>query len=272
MSRFLHFIEALLLPLIAIISFIVSVGEFFNIFHLVSPGDIPILTFLLISTALGSLCFIQNKCNEIHRDLQRLLSRIELEQMKETIAQIHPNLLRVLGDEYFLDLVHFFHIVVNENKVQVNDFDRFSFYFKHTLQAYPGVTFLLTSSLTTPYLWNNTEIEDALTNFICSGGRIKQIFFVRDPAELSFQDTQTMLTHQRRMGIEVHVVNSTFVPGNFKQYFFVEEGKKIAWELPVDHAGHVGSSIITANEQTTGNYYATFEKLWNNALNLNKIP
>ena len=272
MSKFLHFIEALLLPLIAIISFIVSVGNFFYIFHLVPPGDIPMLTFLLVSTALGSLCFIQNKCNEIHRDLQRLLSRIELEHMEEVIAQIHPNLRRVLNDEYFLDLVHFFHTVVNENKVLVNDFARFRFYFKRTLQAYPKAAFLLTSSLITPYLWDDAEIEDALASFICAGGRIKQIFFVKSSADLDLQDVQDILTHQRSMGIEVHAVNSTFIPDNFKQYFFVDSRKKIAWKIPIDHIGHVGSGTITANKQATANYCTIFDKLWSNVQNLTNIP
>ncbi len=60
------------------------------------------------------------------------------------------------------------------------------------------------------------------------------------------------------------------IPDNLKQYFFVESRKKFAWEIPVDHAGHVGSSVITANKQVTGNCCATFGKLWTNVPDLNK--
>jgi hypothetical protein len=270
MSKLLHFIEELILPLIALISTIVSVGDLFNLFHLVPPGNIPMLILLIVSMALGSLCFIQNKCNEIHHDLQRLLSRPELDHMKETIAQINPDLRRVLHDDYFLNIVDFFHTVVNEGKVQVNDFSRFRLYLKHTLQAFSKATFLLTSSLTTPYLWKKRDIEDALKDFICTGGRIKQIFFVKSPAELASQEIQAMLAHQQNIGIEVHIVDSTSIPDNLKQYFFVESRKKFAWEIPIDHEGHVGSSVITANKQVTGNYCTIFEKLWNNVPDLSK--
>src|SRR5207244_3773365 len=108
--KLLHIIEALILPSIAIVTSIISVGDLFNIFHLIPAGNIPMLTLLLVSMALGSLCFIQNMCREIQRDLERLLCRTELEHMEETILQIHPALLRALNDDFFLDLVHFFHI------------------------------------------------------------------------------------------------------------------------------------------------------------------
>jgi hypothetical protein len=60
----------------------------------------------------------------------------------------------------------------------------------------------------------------------------------------------------------VRVVNSASIPNDFKKYFLVESRKKIAWEIPVDHAGHVGSSVITANKQVTANCCTIFEKLW----------
>ena len=271
MSKLLHFIEVLLIPSIAIISAIVSLGDLFNIFHLIPEGYMPMLTLLLVSMALGSLCFIQNKCNELRRDLERLLCRVELEYMKETITQIHPALRRTLNDDFFLDIVHFFHTVVNESKVRVNNSARFRFYFQRTLQTYPKATFLLTSSLATSYLWEDVEIEDALTSFIHAGGKIKQVFFIKGLSELTSQKVQDMLTHQQRIGIEVHIVDSTSIPDNLKQYFLVESRKKIAWEIPVEHAGHVGSSVITANKQATASYSTIFNKLWNNVPKLNKV-
>lgn len=265
MSKFIRLIEALLLPAIAIISLVVSLGDLFNVFHLVPLGQIPLLIMLITSMGLGSLSIIQNKSNEMQRDLERLLAKAELERMDEIIAQISLDLRKVLSDDYFASILKSLRVAMKEQRVQVNNPTRFPFYFKQMLQSYPKATFLSTSSLATSYLWNDEEIEYALTCFIHGGGRIKQILFVKDLEELASVEMKAVLDLLEKIGITVRVVNSSYVPSNLKKYFFVESRKKIAWEISVDNQRHMGSSVVTADEQTTTNYYKIFEKLWENA-------
>lgn len=265
MSKFIRFIEAMLLPAIAVISLAVSLADLFNIFHLIPLAQIPMLIMLITSMALGSLSFIQNKCNEMHHDLQRLLAKAELERMDEIIAQINPDLRKVLSDDYFVNILKFLQTAMKDQRVQVNDPTRFRFYFKQMLQSYPKATFLSTSSLATSYLWNDKEIEHALTCFINGGGKIKQILFVKDLEELASVEMKAVLDLLEEIGIIVRVVNSAHIPPDLKKYFFVESRKKMAWEIPVDNQGHVGSSVVTTDEQTIVNYYKNFEKLWESA-------
>jgi hypothetical protein len=265
MSKFIRFIEALLLPAIAITSLVISLGDMFNIFHLIPAGQIPVLTLLLISMALGSLSFIQNKFNEMQRDIEKLLSKAELERIDKIILQINPELRKVLSDEFFANIPILLKIAMKEHRVQVNDLTNFRFPFKHMLQSYSRATFLSTSSLATSYFWNDSEIVQALTCFIRGGGKIKQIFFVKDLEEMASMEMKVALDILQKIGISVKVVNSANIPPELKKYFFVESRKKIAWETPIYNQGHVGPSVVTSDEQTTTNYYKIFEKLWDSA-------
>ena len=266
MSKFLHFLEGLLLPAIAVISLAVSLGDLFNVFHLIPLIQIPFLLMLIMSLALTSLGFIQNKCNEIRRDVEMLLAKAELERMDEIIAQINPDLRKVLSDDYFTRMTHLLHTAMKERRVEVDDLINFRFYFEQMLQSYPKATFLSTGSLAISHLWNDSEIEHALTAFIQGGGRIKQVFFVKSLEDRASIATKEALDLLERIGITVIVVNSSHIPSDLKKYFFVESRKKVAWEIPVDNQGHVGSSVVTADEQTIANYTKIFAKLWDNRL------
>jgi len=265
MSKFIRLMEALLLPAIAIISLVVSLGDLFSVFHLVQSSQIPMLIMVIMSMALGSLSMIQNKGNEMQRDLERLLAKEELERMDEIIAQMNLDLRKVLSDDYFASILKSLQVAIKEQRVQMNNPTRFRFYFKQMLQSYPRATFLSTSSLATSYLWDDKEIVYALTCFIHNGGRIKQILFVKDLEELASVEMKAVLDLLEKIGITVRIVNSSHVPSDLRKYFFVESRKRIAWEIPVDDQGHVGSSVVTADEQTTANYYKIFVKLWGNA-------
>lgn len=265
MPKFMRAIEGLLLPTIALVSLAVSLGDMFNLFHLVPVGQMPLLILLIVSMGLGSLSVIQNKCNEMRQDLERLLAKAELEQMDEIISQINLDLRKVLSEDYFVNTLKSLQMAMKERRVQLNDPNLFSFSFKQMLQSYPKATFFSTSSLATSYLWNDRAIEQALTCFIHGGGRIRQIFFVKSLEELASVEVVEVLKLLRTIRIDVQVVDSTHIPADFKKYFFVESKRKIAWEIPVDNQGHVASSVVTADEQTIANYAKIFEKLWRNS-------
>ncbi len=262
MSKLARFIEELLLPLIAAISLLVSVADLFGLFHLIPPASVPMLTLLLVSLALSALAVIQKRTAEINERTQLLLSKISLEQMaKEVIEQIDPGLRRVLKDDYFLDVVGFLYTAINDGKVPVNDIARLRFYYIRTLKCFQRATFLSTNSATAFTLWEDHAIENATTEFVRKGGIMKQIFFVKSDQERSLPTTQAKIARMQKMGVQVHIVNSAATPGDLKKNFIVESRGKIAWEMRVDDDGHVGSSIITTNQDLTTGYCRIFEKL-----------
>ena len=265
MTKFMRFIEVLFLPAVALVSLVVSLGDVFNLFHLIPAGQLPTIIMLMASMGLGTLAVIVNKCNEMQSKLENLLSKAELEQMKEFIVHINPDLRKVLGDSFFAGMFNTLQTALKDSKVQVNDSSSFRLNFKHMLKAYPTATFLSTSSLATSYLWNEKDMEAALARFIHEGGKIKQIFYVRSLEEAASVEMQTTLGLLKKIGITVRIVNSTRIPANLKQYFIVESRGKIGWDIPVDDQGYVGASVITAAPTVTADYRKTFETLWESA-------
>ncbi|HEU5378768.1 MAG TPA: hypothetical protein VFV38_25375 [Ktedonobacteraceae bacterium] len=262
MSKFMQTIEWLLLPTIALVSLAVSLGDLFDLFHVIPAGQIPLLVLLITSIGLCLLGVIQNKCNEMRHDLGRLLARSELEQIDKIISQINLDLRKALSEDYFANTLKSLQTAMKEQHVQISDISILSSSFKQILQSYTRTTFLSTSSLATSYLWNNREIERALTCFIQGGGRIRQLFFVKSLEELASVEVNDALKTLQKLHIDVQVVDSTHIPADFKKHFFVEAKRKIAWEIPVDSQGHVASSIVTADEQAITTYANIFETLW----------
>jgi len=265
MAKLMRLIESLFLPAIAIVSLVVSLGDVFNFFHLIPANQVPMLILVLLSMGLGTLVAILNKCNETANKMEHLLSKAELEQMEAIIAQINPDLRKVLGDSFFAGMFHTLQTAMQESKVQVNDSNSFRLNFKHMLRAYPTATFLSTSSLATSYLWNEKDMQEALARFIRDGGRIKQIFFVHGPEEAAKPSMHVTLDLLKGIGITVRIVDSTHVPANLKQYFIVESRRKIGWDVSVSDQEHGGMSVITAAPAITENYCKTFETLWESA-------
>ncbi len=257
MKRFTKLIEDMLVPTIAIICLLVSLADFFGLFNLIPANRIPMLTLLLVSLALSSLSIVHSKSAEAQHGVERLLSKIEPEHMWRVLEQIDPHLRKVLKDDYFLDILEFFQTAVKQSKVQLNDVTRFRFYFVRTLQCYPKSTFLST----VPYLWKDPTIEDAVARFIQKRGKIEQVFFVKDDQECSSPALRAVLDHQKKIGVQVHIVNGGVTPGDLKKSFIVESRRKIAWEVHVDNDGHIASSTITTNKSLTTSYCRTIEKL-----------
>lgn len=258
----MDFIDGLFLPAIAIVSLFVSLGDVFNFFHLIPVNQVSMVILVLVSMMLGALAFIQNKCNEMQHLLKQILLKAEQEQLKESLAHISPNLLKVVGDDYFSGMFDAMDKAIEDSKIYVNDSNNFRLNFKRMLRSFPSSTFLSTSSLATSYLWNEKDMEDALTRFIHEGGKINQVFFVRSAEEGASKEMQVTLDLLKKIGITVRIIQSEGIPAHLKRYFIVESHKKIGWDIPINDQGHVGLSVITANETATTNYCKMFEMLW----------
>lgn len=259
MSHFFSMFGRLLLPAAAVISLVVSLGDLSGIFHLFPSAQLSFLLLMITLLSLGMVGFIQNKCTQIGRDLALLLGKTELKRMDEVIAHIDLNLRKVWGDDYFAHMGNLLQTAIEERRVAVDDF---GFSFKQLLRAYPKATFLSTNSLGISHLWTNKDIAQALSDFIQAGGQIRQIFFVQSLEDEASVEMRVALDHLKKIGICVQVVGCIGHPCDLRAFFFIEAGKKIAWEIPIDQKGQIGASVVTADEQIIARYKAIFTDLW----------
>jgi hypothetical protein len=258
MSRFFSLLEKTLLPVAALISLAASLGDLSGFFRMLPSAQFSFLLLMITLLALGTAGFIQNRCAQIGRALVPLSGKTELNNMNEMIMQIDLNLRKVWGDDYFARMGNLLQTAIEERRVEVNDF---SFYFKQLLRAYPGATFLSTSSLSISHLWTNREVAQALTDFIRAGGRVKQIFFVKSLEDESSVEMRVALAHLEKIGVSVQIAD---YPCDLKNFFFVEARRRIAWEIPIDRQGRIGTSVVTADERTIARYVEIFSALWKN--------
>ncbi len=253
-------IEGLLLPVIALTTLLLSLADLFGFLPIIPASYIPMLTLSIVSLILSSQMFIQRSSTETREQTQRLLSKLVLEQMaKEVLEQIDPALRKVFKDDYFLNLIEFLQIAIKENKVQMNNIEHLRHYYIRTLRRYPRGKFLSTQCSRAFNLWNDPVIEEETASFIRKGGKVERVFLVKDAQELTSQDIQEMVEQQRKIGVQVHIVNSGGTPPELKKNFIVESRGKIAWEIH-ENGGHIGA-MVTTNKQLVTSYYHIFEKL-----------
>lgn len=259
MSRLFSLLEKLLLPMVVVVSLAVSLGDLSGLFHMFPSAQASFLLLMMTLLALGAMGFIQNRFAQIGRLLALPLGEAELKRMDEVISHIDLNLRKVWGDDYFAHMGNLLQTAIEDRRVEVDDF---GFYFKQLLRAYPEATFLSTSSLSISHLWTNRDIAQALTSFIRAGGHIKQIFFVQSLEDEASVEMRVALDHLKKIGVCVQVVGSSEHACDLRTFFFVESSKRIAWEIPIDEQGHIGTSVVTADEQAIARYREIFAKLW----------
>lgn len=260
MSRLARFIEELLLPLIAAASLVVALADLFGLFSLVPVSRIPMLTLLLVSLVLSSLILIQRRLAAIHEQMQHPVAKIELEQVAEEMTErIDPGLRKVFKNDYFLELFEFLRVAIKESKVPVNDTPRMHYYYVSTLKCYPRATFFSTHSPAVFSFWEDEAIKKATADFVRNKGKMKHIIIVKDAQERSSSTVQSLVSQLREIGVEVHFVNSSAIPGDLRKNFFVESKGRIAWEIH-ENSGHLSATVTTNKQQATG-YCRIFEKL-----------
>jgi len=260
MSRLNHLIEGLLLPVIALTALLLSLADVFGFLPLVPPSRIPALTLSIVSLILTSLLFIQRRSVEIHEQTRHLSRKMILEQIDEKLLeQIDPELRKLVEDGYFLNLLEELQLAIKESKIQVNSIQQMRSYLIRTLHRYPRATFLCTQYPAAFNLWEDKPIEEAITSFIQSGGKIEQFLFVKDSQELASQKIQDMIRHREAIGVQVHIVNSSVSTTELKKNLFVESKGRIAYEIH-KNSRHL-SATITINKQLANSYRRVFEKL-----------
>src|SRR5437763_16317174 len=121
MERLIHFFEILLIPTLSIIAFLISIADFFGLLggiSWLSSARITMMTLLVGSLALGSLSILQSKQRTLHQNVDRILTESVMENTREQIERIDPDLLLIFK-ENFLKQFETFKSAVNNNRVEV---------------------------------------------------------------------------------------------------------------------------------------------------------
>lgn len=269
MGKLISLIEHLLIPVMAILSLLITLADFLSLLNALPwlSSRIPIITLLIVSLSLSSLAIMQSKSNEItnkvadiQQDVQAILSNKELEDMRKSFARIDQNLRKVFEQD-ILQQLDSFRLAVNESKFELTDMELFRHYYANTLKSFPRTTFLATSLPSSAYFWKNRSIEDEVAQFISKGGKMKRIFFIGGATELAATEVQEILTQQHNMGVEVYVADNTLIPNNLLVYFLVEAHGRIGWQAFIDETRRIRHVLATANPQETQRYCELFQRI-----------
>lgn len=266
MLKFIQIFEVILIPIMAILSLLISLADFLGILNALPwiSTRIPTITLLLVSLALSSLSIMQGRFTAMQRELQQdvllLLSNKELASIHKSLERLNP-ILRRIFEEDVLDLFGSLTLAVNESKIQLNDLQRFRYYYARTLQKFPKATFLATSIPSSVFFWKNPGTEATIAEFIRKGGKMIRIFFISDPEDLATAEVQEILARQCQIGVEVYTTNSKLLPNNLRVLFMVDSKAQIGWETFIDEGRQVRSVMATANKQETERFCNNFKRL-----------
>lgn len=266
MLKFIQVFEVILIPIMAILSLLIALADFLGLLSALPwiSSRIPTITLLLVSLALSSLSIMQGRFavsqRELHQEVLLLLSNKELDSIHKSLERLNP-VLRKIFEEDVLDLFGSLTLAVHESKIQLNDLQRFRYYYARTLQKFPRATFLATSIPSATFFWKNPGTEAAISEFIHKGGKMMRVFFVSGPEELATPEVQEILARQCEIGVEVYTTNSTSIPNNLKVLFMVDNRAQIGWETFLDEGRRVRSVMATANRKETEKFCSIFNQL-----------
>jgi len=232
LERLIHFFEVLLIPALALISFIISIADFFGLLDSVpwlSSSRIPVVTLLVGSLALGTLSILQSRQRTLQQHVEDILTGSVLEQTRRAIKRIHPDLLRIFEGR-FMDHFTVFKKALETHSVEVQGRREYEYFYIRTLEGFPESTFLATTFIDEDYLWKNKKMKEAFARFIINEkGKIVRIFFLTDSQEITSPEVHTLLNEQYAMKVELYTVCWDLLSPDLQRLFVVESKGRIAW-------------------------------------------
>lgn len=259
-------IELYVLYIATSISGLISLFDLFGFLDEISwlHQRILTLTLLMVCLTLGHIISgVTEKLDAIETLFLDMRTRIELDTIAKIISlrkQLDPNLEIVFG-EHVSELLTNVEKALKEQQIQFHDVDLHRYFFKRTLNAYSRAVFFATSLPYERFFWKNKPMEQAMTNFIARGGKIRRIFFIKNQEELNIQEVRDILYIQYNTGIEVFITDATHVPSHLKRFFLVEAKGRIAWESFIGPGERINNIIATSSPESIKNYLRLFDEL-----------
>lgn len=300
-------IDDMLIPTLAIASFIVAAVGFFGVFDISPWLSISKLTLLLVSLvalALGSLAkvlgkqitlveqqsalkkdveqvssslsntqskqeVLESKHNTLEIYIKQALYDVLEERMSTLLRQVDSNLYKVF-EGYLSEMPKNFERVVKSNTIKLTNDEMLKYYLTRTLEKYPGATFLATTRPSSYYLWKDNIILDSNKDFISKGGKIKRVVFVEKDVESKnyLNSPAAQKILNEQQGIGVEMYVAVNVFPEDQRFFIVHEDGLIGWETEVNDDGTLRYAEVTTNRQKIQNYLTNFNNLLNNQARL----
>lgn len=151
--------ETLFIIALVVISLVISILDFLGVWTVSSwvSNQIPTITLVLLSLALGSLAIVQVRVIALWERVEEALSGAVAENIRKAPNYVDSNLQAVFG-VYCEEIVEDLANIVDEKTIRFEDKDKFKHYYKLTLQTYPKATFLATSRPNSYYLWKGKSV------------------------------------------------------------------------------------------------------------------
>ena len=262
--------EAMFILIIAFISSIISVLDFFGVLNALPWGlsaRIPTITLLFVALAMSFLSLIQTKHVTLLKGLQQELDNSLTVNLSKALKQVDPSLRKVFAERYLTKLPEIFDDIVKRNSIKFDreEQEEYKYYNRHTLECFPKATFLATSRPAS-FLWKDKRVLRDQKQFIRQGGTIIRIFFLESYDNLGPQDAQAELEKQRKVleeQCEIGVVVYTAIDVHKiqQEYFMVDNKGKIGWVAEYDENQEFKSGYVTTDQQKTKKYRTDFDSL-----------
>jgi hypothetical protein len=275
MEKFLRYLDAAFIPIIAIISILIAIADFFgllgNIFG-ISNNRIPSLALLLIGLTLPVLARIQHNYNNLHQDVHKALARSATATLRNELDKIDPNLVNLFRSS-FLNHLEIFETALNAKRVEIHNTQEYEDLYASTLEGNPGITLWATAFLSEDYLWGSRRLQHAFEQFVKKGGNLKRIILLEESEQLDFPEVQKFLSNQYlmklRMGqhFQLYTVDTSIMDKRLPLHFVVEPSGRFVWytvHLIFNNQSKI-SAVASTNREETQKYIEIFQKLLSNA-------
>lgn len=222
--------------------------------------------FAVSSEALKSVSLV---LNQVHVLADKINTQTDLVSQMKRIRQTHFDpLLDIVFKDYIDDIIHFFQNAIENKKITFNEHDRFEKAYAKCLEHFKGCHFLATSSAHANYFWTiegeeNNTVEDAIEEFIKSGGKMTRIFFI-EPQEFTNPRAAGILNKQLSLGVNVYTISKKDVSIDNQKFFVMDDCKRICWHIYTDESSNIVKFIYSAGEADIDRYMGIFETLKSN--------
>ncbi len=264
MAKLMHWIETyyevMIILIIAFISSIISVLDFFGLLNALPWGlsnHIPTITLLFVALTISFLSLAQLKHITVLKGLQQEMNNNLTVNMSIALTQVDFSLRKVFAERYLKKMPEIFDDIVKRNSIKFDreDHESYKYYNRHTLICFPKATFLATSRPLS-FLWKDKKVLDDQELFIKRGGKIIRIFFLESYNDLGSQEIKDVLEKQRQIGVDVYIAKHLHYIE--KDYFMVEDKGKIAWAVEYNEDQEFKLGEATTDLQKTKKYCTDF--------------
>lgn len=254
-------LELILFPLVALICLVLEICDVLNLFSFFSSRyalEAILSVVALVLVTQGILRQHLEKVSEQAQNLQEHLVEINRQVhrpyqerlLTEVYTYVNPDLHKILGHEFFSDMVTPLCMAMQEHMVPFDERTDFYAYYVSTLQNFPQEAFVSITSIKTFRFWEASDVQSITAQFIKNGGKFQQIFVVKHGQDLALPEVQQFVRQQQAIGIDiVAATTSVAIPliELHSKNLIVGDTVDIVWDISMNDEGNVELSTLIAD-------------------------